>query len=60
MAKLNWLYSLLAGHAERGLDSIGEPKAADTRAFENNRHEFMFDSLMDVPFERVDSWRPRQ
>ena len=46
---IHWLSSLWAKNAKR------EPSASDDNpAFENARHEFMFDSLMDAPVERID------
>ena len=46
---IHWLSSLWAKNVER------EPPASngDSPALENNRHEFMFDSLMDLPAERI-------
>lgn len=46
---IHWLSSLWAKNSE--------PKPAasdDIPALGNNRHEFMFDSLMDIPAERID------
>jgi len=46
---IHWLSSLWGKKAE------AKPAASDAPpAFENTRHEFMFDSLMDVPAERID------
>jgi hypothetical protein len=47
---IHWLSSLWAKNAERKPPASG----GDSPAFEKNRHEFMFDSLMDVPPERID------
>ncbi len=45
----HWLSSLWAKNADL------KPAASDgdAPAFGNTRHEFMFDSLMDVPAERI-------
>jgi hypothetical protein len=51
MANLKWLYALLSGNTETKSDSLHEPKVDDSQS---NSQEFMFDSLMDVPFEPVD------
>ena len=47
---IHWISSLWAKNVEC------KPAASDRDSpeFENNRHEFMFDSLMDVPAERID------
>jgi len=45
---IHWLSTLWAKNVER------KPAASDdTPVFENTRHEFMFDNLMDVPAERI-------
>ena len=59
MANLKWLYALISGNTETGSDSLNPPGSDETRSFEKNSQEFMFDSLMDVPRERVVGWRPR-
>ena len=59
MANLKWLYALLSGNAETGSASTNGLKPAETRTFESNSQEFMFDSLMDVPFEPIDVLWPR-
>jgi hypothetical protein len=59
MANLKWLYALLSGNTETGIASANGLKPDETRTFENNSQEFMFDSLMDVPFEPVDILWPR-
>ena len=59
MANLKWLYSLLSGNTKAESVIISGLKPAETRTFENNGQEFMFDSLMDVPFEPVDILWPR-
>jgi hypothetical protein len=67
MANLKWLYSLFSGNTEAEFSgnteaenaSINGLRSAQTRAFENNSQEFMFDSLMDVPFEPIDILWPR-
>ena len=59
MANLKWLYALLSGNTETGNTSTAGLKPAETPTIENNSQEFMFDSLMDVPFEPVDILWPR-
>lgn len=45
---IHWLSSLWAKNAEPE-----SPASDGAPAFGNTRHEFMFDSLMDVPAERI-------
>jgi hypothetical protein len=59
MANLKWLYALFSGNTETESNAINGLKPAETRAFENNSQELMFDSLMDVPFEPIDILWPR-
>lgn len=56
MVNLYWLSSLLTQNA----DAIGGQGPAKTQALGQNRREFMFDSLMDVPTEPIDKERPRR
>lgn len=56
MVNLFWLSSLLTQNA----DAIGGQGPAKTQALGQNRREFMFDSLMDVPTEPIDKERPRR
>lgn len=59
MANLKWLYTLLSANTESEGASLNRLSPDEARSFEKNSQEFMFDSLMDVPRERVDGLRPR-